>query len=279
MFHIFYFKWSPIMNGIKPVEELELTDDFMFMAVMRNEEVCKELLERLLKIKIEKVEYPELQKEIRPYYESKGVRLDVYVKDSDHIYDIEIQTYHDKNLAKRTRVYQSMIDADNLMRGQDYLELKESFVIFITTFDPFGYEMPVYTFKNICKENTKITLQDETSKIFFNATAYKKESDIAIRQFMSYLLNKEPTDDFTRKLDRLVNTIKKNKQFRKGYDSMGAVWYMDAKREGRLEGILQKSIDAAKKLLSTGISKEQIASCLDLSIEKVEELSKEVKNS
>lgn len=61
------------MNGLKPVEELELTDDFMFMAVMRDEEVCKELLERLLKIKIEKVEYPELQKEIRPYYESKGV--------------------------------------------------------------------------------------------------------------------------------------------------------------------------------------------------------------
>ena len=54
---------------------------------------------------------------------------------------------------------------------------------------------------------------------------------------------------------------------------------MDAKREGRLEGILQKSIDAAKKLLSTGLSKEQIASCLDLSIEKVEELSKEEKNS
>ena len=44
-------------------------------------------------------------------------------------------------------------------------------------------------------------------------------------------------------------------------------------------GILQKSIDAAKKLLSTGLSKEQIASCLDLSIEKVEELAKEEKNS
>ena len=211
------------MSGFKPVDELELTDDFMFAAVMQDPEVCRELLERLLKIKIEKVEYPELQKEIRPYYESKGVRLDVYVKDSDHIYDIEIQTYHDKNLAKRTRVYQSMIDADNLMRGQDYLELKESFVIFITTFDPFGYEMPVYTFKNICKENTEIILQDETSKIFFNATAYKKESDVAIRKFMSYLLNKKPTDDFTRKLDNLVNTIKSNKQFRKGYDNMGAV--------------------------------------------------------
>ena len=113
------------------------------------------------------------------------------------------------------------------------------------------------------------------NRIQLNSNAFA----VAIRQFMSYLLNKEPTDDFTRKLDRLVNTIKKNKQFRKGYDSMGAVWYMDAKREGRLEGILQKSIDAAKKLLSTGLSKEQIASCLDLSIEKVEELSKEEKNS
>ncbi|MCI5831132.1 MAG: Rpn family recombination-promoting nuclease/putative transposase [Treponema sp.] len=275
------------MNGLKPVEELELTDDYMFMAVMRDEEICRELLERLLKIQIEKVEYPELQKEIRPYYESKGVRLDVYVKDSDHIYDIEIQTYHDKNLAKRTRVYQSMIDADNLMRGQDYIELKESFVIFITTFDPFGYEMPVYTFKNICKENKEIILQDETSKIFFNATAYKKESDIAIRRFMGYLLNKEPTDDFTRKLDNLVNSIKSNKQFRKGYDNMGAVWYMDAKREGialgreqgisigKQQGILQKSLDAAKKLLVRGLSAEEISQIVELPVSQVEQLSRQ----
>ena len=256
------------MNGLKPVEELEFTDDFMFMAVMRNEDVCKELLERLLKIKIEKVEYPELQKEIRPYYESKGVRLDVYVKDSNRIFDIEVQTYKDQNLAKRTRVYQSMIDADNLMRGQDYLELKESFVIFITTFDPFGYEMPVYTFKNICKENKEITLQDETSKIFFNATAYKKETDIAIRKFMSYLLNKEATDDFTRKIDNLVNTIKNSKQFRTGYDIMSAVWYTDAKREGAL----QQAISSAKYFLSTGLSIEQVAAGTGLPIAEVQKL-------
>ena len=120
---------------------------------------------------------------------------------------------------------------------------------------------------------------------------------------MSYLLSKKPTDDFTRKLDNLVNTIKSNKQFRKGYDNMGAVWYMDAKREGKLEGIalgekrgisigkqqgisigkqqgisigaLQKAMDAAKKLLATGLSKEQISSCLDLPIEKIEQLSKQ----
>ena len=44
-----------------------------------------------LKNQIEKLEYPELQKSISTYYESKGVRLDVYVKDSDKVFDIEIQ--------------------------------------------------------------------------------------------------------------------------------------------------------------------------------------------
>ena len=58
-----------------------VSDDYMFGYVMRNPEISKELLERLLKIKIERLEYPELQKSISPYYEAKGVRLDVYVKD------------------------------------------------------------------------------------------------------------------------------------------------------------------------------------------------------
>jgi predicted transposase/invertase (TIGR01784 family) len=95
--------------SFKPVEQLEFTDDYMFGYVMRNPEICKELLERLLKIKIERLEYPELQKSISPYYEAKGVRLDVYVKDSDKIFDIEIQNGKKLNLGKRTRYYQSMI--------------------------------------------------------------------------------------------------------------------------------------------------------------------------
>lgn len=166
-----------------------------------------------------------------------------------------------------------MIDVDNLMRGQNYLELKESFVIFITTFDPFGYKMPVYTFKNICKENTNITLEDETSKIFFNVTAYKKESDVEIRCFMSYLFNKKPTDDFTRKIDRLVNELKYNENFKTRYTDMEAVWVTDAKMQGRLEGALQKAMESAKKFLSMGLSAEQVAEGTGLSIAEVQELT------
>ncbi len=63
----------------------------MFFKVMQDDEICKELIERLLKIKIEHIERPVLQKEIRPYYQSKGVKLDVYLKDSSHIYDVVIR--------------------------------------------------------------------------------------------------------------------------------------------------------------------------------------------
>ena len=49
---------------LKPIEELTFTDDFMFGRIMQNPEICKGLLERLLEIKIEKIEYPTLQKSI-----------------------------------------------------------------------------------------------------------------------------------------------------------------------------------------------------------------------
>ena len=86
---------------MKPIEELTFTDDYMFGYVMRNEEICKGLLERLLGIKIQRLEFPTLQKTIAPHYESKGVRLDVYVQDSTRVFDIEIQNSLDEDLPTR----------------------------------------------------------------------------------------------------------------------------------------------------------------------------------
>lgn len=62
---------------IKPIEDLVFSDDFMFGAVMRDAEICKGVLELLLQVKIDHIEYPELQKSITPFYSKKGVRLDV----------------------------------------------------------------------------------------------------------------------------------------------------------------------------------------------------------
>ena len=75
----------------KQLEELTITDDFMFGAVMQDETYCKALLEYILNVKIRRISYPELQKEINLDYDAKGIRLDVYVEDEQNtVYDIEI---------------------------------------------------------------------------------------------------------------------------------------------------------------------------------------------
>ena len=97
---------------------------------LENPEICAGVIERLLHIKVNLIEFPKLQNTIKTYYTSKGVRFDVYLKDSDRIFDIEIQTTTPAALGKRMRYYQSIIDIDSTMKGDDYSELK-SFLNFV----------------------------------------------------------------------------------------------------------------------------------------------------
>ena len=96
----------------KAWEALGIANDFLFGKVMQEPELCKELLHRILPdLEIDRIEYPELQKGIRPDIDAKSVRLDVYVRDGKGtVYDIEMQVADTKELAGRTRYYQSLID-------------------------------------------------------------------------------------------------------------------------------------------------------------------------
>ena len=272
------------MKHIKPIEELTFVDDYMFGFIMQNEKICRELLERLLKIKIQKVVYPELQKSISPYYETKGVRLDVYVKDSDRVFDIEIQNSKNIDLSKRTRYYQSMIDIDSLLKEESYSDLKESIIIFICTFDPFGENIPCYTFKNYCCENKNLELNDKAIKKIYNSTAYMKEADVEISAFLKYINTRTPTDDFTKELSYLVEEAKLNNIFRDKYLTMN-IHDQDIKKEayeeglsiGLQQGVLQGEIETARNMLSKNISLEIICECTNLSREIVENLLKETK--
>ena len=130
----------------KPLDKLTFADDYMFAAIMKDPEVCAGVIERLLKIKIAKIKYVELQKSLKSAYVSKGVRLDVYVKDTDRVFDIELQTYKEADVLLRLRYYQSMIDTDHLLRGHPYTDLPESYILFISKKDPFEKGAPVLHF-------------------------------------------------------------------------------------------------------------------------------------
>ena len=234
----------------KPVEELSFTDDFMFGTVMKNKMICKGVIERLLHIKVGKIEYPSLQKTIAPFYESKGIRLDVYVSDSERVFDIEIQTSIPPSLPKRTRYYQSLMDVDNLLRGQSYAELKESYVIFICTQDPFGKGLPVYEFRNICTADGTLFLDDKSTKVFYNVGAYGKEDEPELSALLEYLCERRATSGFTQQIDELVEKAKRNEKFRSWYMSLNIheddlrmagekIGFERGIRKGRRDGLLQ----------------------------------------
>ena len=264
----------------KPVDKLTFADDGMFQEVMRNPEICAELIERLLHLKVGHVEYPELEKAIKPFYTTKGVRLDVYLKDEDKIIDVELQCYPQEALGKRTRYYQSMIDMDSLMKGQDYPELKESYILFICKQDPFfideenklSYGLPCYTFQNICKENTEVNLNDKSLTVIYNASAYEAEKDEKIKAFLHFISTNEPgKDDFTKRLSKLVEKIKDNEKFRSDYAAMN-LHDRDIRRAAIKEGAQQKTIEAAIEFYENGVTVEIIAKSLKMTTERVLEI-------
>ncbi len=200
-------------------EELSISNDFLFGKVMQNPELCKELLQRILPdLKIDHIEYPELQKNIKQDIDAKSVRLDVYVKDEKAVvYDIEMQVSNTKELPKRSRYYQSMIDLQLIDKGQYYNELNRSYVIFICPFDAFGKGRHIYTFENICKEDGSISMGDEAVKIFLNAKGTMDDVSKELKAFLDYVAGKKPVDSYVEKLEEAVKEAKKNREWRHEY--------------------------------------------------------------
>mgnify|MGYP002091340184 CR=1 FL=1 len=241
-------------------EELTLADDFMFCKIMQKERFCKELLEIILGVEIEKLVYHDDQKVFRETIDGKGIRLDVYVKDENHtIYDLEMQTTNTRELPKRTRYYHSTIDRGHLMSGEKYNKLNDTYVIFICTFDLFGKGYGKYTFKTMCEENKNIKLQDGRYTIFVNASGIV--DDKKLQDFLNYINNGTVGNSkFIQELDREVQKNSSNTLWKEEYNMLLA------REEMLLEEGVQKGIEKQKQemynsfvaMLNNGIPLYQI---------------------
>ena len=86
-------------------------------------------MEVILDIEIERIEYPEEQKVIDILTDARSVRLDVYIKDNKNtIYNVEMQTTNPRNLPKRSRYYQGMIDLNLIEKGENFNKLNKSYM-------------------------------------------------------------------------------------------------------------------------------------------------------
>ena len=248
-------------------ENLKFTNSFMFCNILqRDPELCKELVEAILDVKIREIICSNDEESIKPSSDGHGVRLDVYLEGDDAIYDIEMQTSDTGNLRKRSRYYQSVLDTDFLKAGQDYGKLKKTYVIFICTFDLFGKGLPKYTFSNVCKEFPGMELGDEATKVFLNAKGALKDASPALCEFLKYIINEEVSGKLSGKIDENLRKALKNERIKAQY--MTFEWELQAKYREGMEAERRESIKKMlakllpEEIIELGFEKEDVEAAL-----------------
>lgn len=244
-------------NKKRTLEELTIKDNFMFGAVMVDEDNCKHFLEMVLGFEIESLVVSK-EKSIVYHPEYKGVRLDVFAKDENRTrYNVEMQAFIRKSLGKRARYYHSQIDMELLAVGHEYEDMPNTYVIFICDFDPFGKGKYRYTFRNCCLESQVLELADGCESIFLS-TKGENDSEVPRKlvKFLQYVGSDLETstydygDEYVRKLQNSVRQIKKSREMKERF----MIWremLSDERNEGRKEGRVEVGIETIFMLLES----------------------------
>lgn len=249
-------------------DDLTFSNDFAFCNVLsKNEDLCIKITELITGHKIRRIVKKESQKTIKESLNGKGVRFDIYFEDDDSIYDIEIQTSDLHNLPKRTRYYHSMSDLDSLRTGTDYRDLKNSYVIFICTFDPFGKGLYKYTVQRTIKEDSSICFDDGAASIFISSESILDDIPKDMKAFLLYLRTGTVSDDLTGEIDSALRNLLNNDERRTEYMTL-----LERDELMRAEGQELKAKEIAQKLLKEQMSPAQISEITGLPAEAIAEL-------
>ena len=279
-------------------EDLKISNDFMFKEVMKsNKELCKRLVGSIMQQDIEDIVYIETEKTLQPYYDSRGIRLDVILADDNHTrYNLEMQARNVISkagvalLPKRTRYYQSVIDMDMLKQGENFDQLNPLVLIFICTFDFYKEGRYVYTFKSRCLENLELELANDVTVKLVNAKGKHGQVNTLLKNFLRYVMTNEPVDDFTEDVERQVWAVKNDKKAREeymvlqakireheivAYEAGEAQGHAAGLAEGLAEGEAKKSRETAIKMLKKQKPLSEIKEFTDMSEEEIVRLANE----
>ena len=262
-------------------EELDITDDFIFTRVMRSKKLCRTLLEMILKVKIGRIKFLTSHHSLQIDPNAKGIIMDVYLRDENKVINVEMQASNHGDLPRRARYYQAAADIDTTPKGSEYSDLKQNYVIFICTFDPFHCGKAMYHFANYCiNHDFPIPLEDGTAKLFLNTAAKALDSlDGDLRLFYDYVRERTTQTTFTKELDNSISKLKQEKEERSMYLTYTSRMmecrrdgYEEGLHTGREEGAYQKALETAKTMISIGLPEEQIQLCTNLPLKTIRDL-------
>lgn len=255
-------------EDLKRIQALRLIDDdFMNICFDGYIEGAELLLKVILDRDDLKVTEVKTQKHMNNI-NGRSVWLDIYATDSTGSkYDIEIQRATKGANPKRARYHSSMVDSEMLKEGDEFTDLRENYVIFITEKDVIGTNKPIYHIDRVILEDN-IQFEDGEHIIYVNGSLRAKNT--ALGKLMSDFFCAEAKDMCYKELS---DRVRQYKETEKGVDDMCDI-LDEMKNEARNEAKNKTMIETAQKLLANGkLSYEEIAECSGLSLDKVRELA------
>ena len=251
----------------KDYEGFRLLDDDFMSKVFEDRKCAEFLLQVILNRNDLKVISVTSQYAIN--LQGRSVRLDILAVDQqDRVYNIEIQRNDKGAGVKRARYNSSLIDANVTEPGDQYQELNETYVIFITENDVLGENLPIYHVDRIIRETGKM-FNDESHIIYVNSQI---KDETALGKLMHDFACTNAKDMYYEVLADRVHYFKE--------DEKGVAVMCKAMEDMRNEAAKMKAVHIARLMLDGGkLSYEDIAAYTELTIEEVEKIASEKKSA
>ena len=263
-------------TDLKREEELEaieklclLDDDLMTLVFDRNNEATELLLNIILKRNDLKVLEVVAQREYKnPMTGGRSITIDIYAADEEgKVYDIEVQRAPAGADAHRARFHSSMIDTKMLKAKQDFKEIHDSYVIFITASDVMGAGLPLYHINRVVEE-TGVYFGDGSHIIYVNGS-YKDDED-PIGRLMHDFRCTSSVDMF---YPVLAKQVKYFKETEGGREIVCKVFEDLAENLAEKRVVEEKKASARRMIARGKMTLEEIAEDADLPLEEVKELA------
>ena len=233
---------------------------------MRNVFKQRECLEYVLQVIMEKQDLRVIDQIIQKDYKNlqgRSAIMDCVARDSEgKQFDVEIQQDNEGASPKRARYHSGLMDMNTLNPGQDFDELPESYVIFITWDDILGYGFPIYHIDRHIKEADD-SFQDEAHIIYVNS---RKQEDTELGRLMHDLHCKNADEMHSPVLAKRVHELKDTQ---KGVELM-CHEMEKIYSEGMESGELKAKKETALSLAEMGLPVEKIAKAVNHDVNEVQ---------
>ena len=237
---------------------------------MRNVFKQRECLEYVLQVIMEKQDLKVIDQIIQKDYKNlqgRSAIMDCVARDSEgKQFDVEIQQDNEGASPKRARYHSGLMDMNTLNPGQDFDELPESYVIFITRDDILGYDFPIYHIDRHIKEADD-SFQDEAHIIYVNS---RKQEGTELGRLMHDLHCKNADEMHSPVLAKRVHELKDTqKGVELMYHEMEKI-YSEGMESGEKRGELKKAKETALSLAEMGLPVEKIAKAVNHNVNEVQ---------